>query len=187
MAHYNQRQYCEKIKLKYPKKFNNVKVLDIGSLDINGSNKDLFEDSDYLGIDVGEGKNVDLVCIGHEFDAPDNYFDTIITTEALEHDMFYEKTIKNAMRMLKPGGLFIMTCATTGREEHGTKKTSPHNAPLLTGQWSDYYKNLTEEDFLEIEGFKTTFPDGIFEIGNENFDIYFSGIKNGTDYLKYEI
>lgn len=187
MAHYNQRQFCERVKRRFPKKFNKVKVLDIGSLDINGSNRDLFENSDYLGIDVGKGRNVDLVCIGHEFEGPDNYYDTIITTEALEHDMYYEKTIKNVMRMLKPGGLFVMTCATTGRPEHGTKRTSPIDAPLLEGEWSDYYKNLTEQDFLAIEGFKTTFPDGIFEIGNENFDIYFSGIKNGSDYLKYEI
>jgi SAM-dependent methyltransferase len=190
MAHYNQRQFCERIKLKFPNHFKNVKVLDMGSLDINGSNRNLFENSDYLGIDVGNGPNVDLNCVGHEFEAPDNYYDTIITTEMLEHDMYYEKSIKNIIRMLKPGGLFVMTCATTGREEHGTRKTTPQDAPLLEEisiEWSDYYKNLIKEDFLSIDGFKCTFPDGIFEIGNENFDLYFSGIKNGIDYLKYFI
>lgn len=188
MSHYNQQVFCEKIKERFPKHFINKNVLDVGSLDINGSNKGLFENCDYLGIDVGEGKNVDFVCIGHEFDAPDEYYDTIITTEMLEHDMFYEKSIKNIMRMLKPGGLFVMTCATTGRAEHGTRRTSPVDAPLLGGvseEWSDYYKNLVKEDFLIIENFKTTFPDGMFENGNENFDLYFSGIKNGNDYLKY--
>ena len=70
MAHTNQILYCESVKTKYPQFFKNVKVLDIGSLDINGSNRYLFEDCDYLGIDVGEGRNVDLVCVGHEFEVP---------------------------------------------------------------------------------------------------------------------
>lgn len=188
MAHDKQREFCEKVKQRYPNHFKNVKVLDIGSLDINGSNKYLFENCDYLGIDIGEGPNVDFICIGHKYDAPDKYYDTIITTEVLEHDMFYEKTINNAIRMLKPGGLFVMTCATTGRQEHGTMKTSPQDAPLLEGvsiEWGDYYKNLVENDFLSICNFKQTFPDGMFEIGYDNCDLYFSGIKNGNDYLKY--
>ena len=185
MSHDKQREYCQKIKLKFPSYFKNKKALDIGSLDINGANRYLFEDTDYLGIDVGNGPNVDFVCIGHEFEGPSEYYDTIITTEALEHDMYYENTIKNAMRMLKPGGLFLFTCATTGRPEHGTRRTTPQDAPLLDGEWGDYYKNLTEEDVIKIEGFTTMFPDGIFEIGNDNFDLYFSGIKNGNGYLKY--
>ena len=38
------------------------KVLEIGSLDINGSVRPLFEDAEYyLGIDMQEGPGVDLV------------------------------------------------------------------------------------------------------------------------------
>jgi hypothetical protein len=54
------------------------------------------------------------------------------------------------MRMLKSNGLFIFTCATDGRAEHGTNRTSPADAPLLTGNWSDYYKNLTETDIMDV-------------------------------------
>ena len=50
MAHTNQILYCESVKAKYPQFFKGVKVLDIGSLDINGSNRYLFENSDYLGM-----------------------------------------------------------------------------------------------------------------------------------------
>lgn len=187
MAHKQQRDYCEKIKELYPQFFINKKVLDIGSLDINGNNKTLFTDCDYLGIDVGEGNNVDLVAIGHEYDAPDEYYDVIISSECFEHDMYYEKTIKNVMRMLKPGGLFLFTCATTGRPEHGTRRTDVGSAPLLEDKedWQDYYKNLTEDDVRVINGFNSCFPDGIFEIGNEVCDLYFHGIKNGNIFLKF--
>ena len=92
--------------------------------------------------------------------------------------------------MLKPGGLFLFTCATTGRPEHGTIRTAPSDSPFLqfvSAEWGDYYKNLTKEDIIAIQGFTYVFPDGIFEIGNESLDLYFAGIKGGNNYLKYII
>ncbi len=190
MAHKEQKDFCLRVKEKFPEYFKNKKVLDIGSLDINGSNRDLFEDCNYLGIDVGEGKNVDLISVGHLFDGPDSYFDTIISTEVFEHDMYYEKTIKNIMRMLKPGGLFLFTCAAPGRPEHGTRRQGEWCAPLLlqiSEEWADYYKNLDESHVREIGGFNETFPDGYFELNNIYLeipaDLYFYGIKGGEKYL----
>lgn len=189
MAHKHQRDFCIEVKNKFPEFFKNKKVLDIGSLDINGSNNFLFEDCDYLGIDVGEGKNVDLISVGHLFDAPDNYFDTIISTEVFEHDMFYEKTIQNIIRMLKPGGLFLFTCAAPSRPEHGTRRCGEDCAPLLiqiSEEWADYYKNLDINDIKVINGFTHTFPDGEFRIntvhGETPADLYFYGIKGGVRY-----
>jgi SAM-dependent methyltransferase len=190
MAHKEQRDFCFRVKEKLPQYFKNKKVLDIGSLDINGSNRDLFEDCNYLGIDVGEGKNVDLISIGHLFDGPDDYFDTIISTEVFEHDMYYEETIKNVIRMLKPGGLFLFTCAAPGRPEHGTRRLGQDCAPLLlqiSEEWADYYKNLSEEDIIKISNFKQTFPDGYFELNNIHLeipaDLYFYGVKGGQKYI----
>lgn len=179
MAHTEQRQFCEKIKKEYPEFFVNKKVLDVGSLDINGNNKDLFNDCEYTGIDIGEGKNVDLVCIAHELDSPDNFYDVIISTEAFEHDMFYEKTIKNIIRMLKPGGMFLFTCASTGRPEHGTRQNHPGTAPFLMNmkEWGNYYKNLIEEDIRNVDGFNFVFPEGKFETNHQSKDLYFAGIK----------
>ena len=53
--------------------------------------------------------------------------------------------------MTRPEGLFTFTCASTGRPEHGTRRSGPQDAPLLMeqGDWGDYYKNLTEEDIRE--------------------------------------
>lgn len=190
MAHLEQQDFCLKVKQKFPNFFKNKNVLDIGSLDVNGNNKYLFENCNYLGIDVGEGENVDFVSIGHLFDGPDNYFDTIISTEVFEHDMFYEATIKNIMRMLKPGGLFLFTCAAPGRPEHGTRKCGEECAPLLiqiNENWADYYKNLGEKDIRVIPQFNETFPDCCFEFKTPNIeepiDLYFYGIKGGEKYL----
>ena len=88
MAHEAQRQYCLKVKKRFSKWFHKKKILDAGSLDINGSNRYLFTDCEYTGIDVGEGKNVDIVSTIHEFDAKDDSYDVIISTECFEHDMY---------------------------------------------------------------------------------------------------
>ncbi len=183
MAHQAQRDFCSRMVTNFSEHFTNKKVLDIGSLDINGNNRFLFNNCDYIGLDVGEGRNVDIVCVGHLYDAPDEYFDTIISTEVFEHDMFYDKTIHNIIRMLKPGGAFIFTCASTGRPEHGTVKSDgSYAAPLLTQiseEWSHYYKNLTENDIKMINDFENNFPDGLFEYNAQNGDLYFFGIKGG--------
>jgi SAM-dependent methyltransferase len=179
MAHKEQIEYCKKIKNKLPNLFKNKNVLDIGSLDINGNNRYLFEDCKYVGIDVGPGKNVDFVCKGHQFSDPDKSYDVVISTECFEHDMYYSLTIKNAIRLLKTGGLFIFTCATEGRPEHGTRTTNPQDAPLLNEfeNWADYYKNLTEEDIENVFDLDSTFSEYEFEVNRISCDLYFYGVK----------
>jgi len=49
------------IKQIHPEFFRDVDVLDCGSLDINGNNRQFFIDSLYTGIDIVDGKNVDVV------------------------------------------------------------------------------------------------------------------------------
>jgi len=57
MVHRQMTNYIKLIKEKYPHHFKNKKVLECGSLDIHGNNRIYFQDCDYLGIDLGEGKN----------------------------------------------------------------------------------------------------------------------------------
>ena len=182
MAHIQQVEYCNRIKAQFPNWFKNKLVLDIGSLDINGNNQYLFENCPYWGLDIGEGRNVDIVSKGHELNLPDDTFDVIISTECFEHDMYYEKTLRNIYRMLKPGGLLLFTCATTGRPEHGTRRTTPGDAFLLpdSDNWSDYYKNLTEEDFFAIFNFEHEFTKYEFGVNETSHDIYFYGFKYGV-------
>jgi hypothetical protein len=66
MAHQSQHLFFQSVKEKYPSFFSDVKVLDIGSLDINGNIKYLFNAPYYyIGVDLFEGNNVDVVCPGH--------------------------------------------------------------------------------------------------------------------------
>ena len=80
MAHEKQREFFRKVKSMNPQFFTDVKVLDIGSLDINGSNRHAFEHPySYIGVDLSEGKNVDVICPGHLYESG-YQFDTVISS-----------------------------------------------------------------------------------------------------------
>lgn len=182
MAHPGQLLYIRSVKERWPQYFRKVAVLDIGSLDINGNNQQHFEDCLYIGIDVDLGKNVDIVSKGHELTLPDGTFDVVISSECFEHDMYYGETLKNAVRLLRPGGLLVFTCATTGRPEHGTARTTPEASPLLQQfeEWANYYKNLTEADIRAAINVDDEFIEYEFQVNNDIHDLYFTGIRRGN-------
>jgi SAM-dependent methyltransferase len=173
MAHQQQFDFVSGIASFFPNNFANCKVLEVGSLDINGSVRQFFTDCEYIGIDLGQGRGVDVVCQGQDYDAPDNTFDTVISCECFEHNPAWVMTFVNMYRMTKPGGLIVMSCATTGRAEHGTKRTSPADAPFC----DDYYKNLTEQDFVDNLNIDNMFSAYEFGIGEATRDLYFYGVK----------
>jgi SAM-dependent methyltransferase len=176
MAHEQQKQFTQLVVDTFPSFFANKRVLDVGSLDINGNNRFMFTDCEYTGLDVGEGKNVDVVCPIHLYNPAEQY-DVIVSTEMFEHNMYWRESLVKIIELLKDGGMFVFTCATTGRAEHGTNRTSKECAPLLDGSWGDYYMNLTEEHIREVLDCDAIFSNYEFSIGEEMNDLYFFGIK----------
>lgn len=89
--------------------------------------------------------------------------------------------------MLKPDGLFCFSCASTGRHEHGTRRTSPNDSYGTIGNlddMSDYYKNLTEIDLNEVLPLNKLFTVWNTYYNSETKDLYFVGIKKGSLNLK---
>lgn len=177
MSHPQQINFVKEVKSKFHSKFSNSKVLEIGSLDINGSVRPCFENCEYIGIDVGPGPGVDIVCEGQIYDAPNSSFDVVISCECFEHNPYWLETFTNMIRMCKDQGLVIFTCATTGRKEHGTTRTSPADSPLTISKGWDYYRNLTEEDFRNSLSFDHFFSSFEFSTNASSKDLYFWGVK----------
>ena len=170
MAHDRQQVFCLKVKSRYPEMFQDKDVLDIGSLNINGTNKPLFENCRYTGVDLGPGPNVDIIGPAHTLDMPDDSFDVVISTECLEHDKHWEDTLRFACRVLKPGGLLVLTLASEGRKDHGTTAATPEDSPFT----NDYYRNLYEKDLIGILN-ETTFENPTYSI--DVADLQFYGIR----------
>jgi len=178
MAHETQINFIKSVKNYHQDYFTNKKVLEIGSVDINGSPRQFFTNCHYTGVDLAPGKGVDVVSFGHLLSDPDETYDVVLSTECFEHDQFWEKTFKNMIRMCRKGGLIFFTCASKGRPEHGTNRTSPQDS-LTTqlGTLGDYYKNLEEKDFREIINFEDVFTHHWFGTNDNPSDLYFCGIK----------
>lgn len=177
MAHPEQREFLVEMTKRFSHYFSNKKVLEVGSLNINGTVRDFFINCEYIGIDIGEGPGVDIVAQGQTYDAPSSSYDTIISCECFEHNPYWEQTFLNMYRMCKSSGLIIMTCATEGRDEHGTARTSPQASPLTVNHGWSYYKNLTEQDFQNIFNLNSMFLGHSFIVDPRNCDLYFWGIK----------
>lgn len=172
--------FCQK---QFPSSFSGKIVFDIGSGDINGNNRFLFDEKCvYAGNDVFAGNNVTLVMKTKDLPFAEHSFDTIISTECFEHDPEYALSFKRIVSVLKKGGLFVFTCASLGRPEHGTLRTSPEASFGTIGNvegWSTYYKNLTFDDFDSIVDVKATFQYYASYYNAISQDLYFWGIKKG--------
>jgi SAM-dependent methyltransferase len=180
MSHPQQLEFVARLKALFPLAFRDRAVLEIGSLDINGTTRTFFDGGSYTGLDVAEGPGVDVVCQGQDYDAPDASFDTVISCEVMEHNPYWKETMQNMIRLCRPGGLVIMTCASTGRPEHGTTRTSPADSPLSIGIGWEYYRNLTARDFIEAIDMGGQLSVFGFMVNRESHDLYFAGFKQGT-------
>ncbi len=180
MAHPQQFFFVGAVRQLLPDAFQGRKVLEIGSLNLNGSVRQFFNDCDYVGLDVGEGRDVDVVCPGEHYGASAGSFDTIISCEAMEHNPAWRATWLNMLRMLKPDGLMIMTCATIGRRQHGTSEFGPGDSPLTVGLKQDHYENRTAADFEALMPLPALFAQSAFHSDHESHDLYFFGIGLGS-------
>jgi len=171
MSHPAQINFVASVKDKFPEYFVSKHVLEVGSLNINGTIRDFFSDCSYIGVDLAVGSCVDVVCHGEDLDYADEWFDVVASCECFEHNPKWLETFENMVRM--SSGLVFFSCATTGRPEHGTTRTNPWDSPFTA---HDYYKNLTEQDFRDNFDF-SIFEDYGFSTDDNAKDLYFWGIK----------
>ena len=88
MSHIDQISFIKEFKEFYiNNEFNkDINILEIGSLDVNGNMRNLFNFCrNYTGIDLERGPNVDLVINGTDIDKLEKNFDIIISCECFEH------------------------------------------------------------------------------------------------------
>ena len=86
------------------------KILELGSLDVNGTPREVYGTSgEYFGIDIEFGKGVDLVMNANDIITKLGFqeFDLVICMNLIEHDQYFWKTLEGIKHVLKPGGYFI--------------------------------------------------------------------------------
>lgn len=134
-----------------------LEVVEFGSCDMNGSVRSVYpQAASWLGIDVQPGPGVDLVDDAATWHTNVRY-DIVICAEAFEHTPTWPQIIGTARAVLRPGGLFLASCATGNRPAH----SAVDGGPLRAGE---FYQNVdpdllrscltrwSEFDVIEADG-----------------------------------
>ena len=99
-----------------------LRILDLGSQDVNGSYRSLFSKQpwNYVGVDMATGNNVDIVLrtpyVWNEVSSESA--DVIISGQTFEHIQYFWITMLEVARVLKPGGLCCILAPSSGPEHH---------------------------------------------------------------------
>lgn len=159
---------------------NDSKILDVGC----GIKpyKDLFLSSEYLGIDIEGGghpdvdKMVDKYFDGVKIPYGDNFFDTVICTEVLEHSTDPEELISEMNRVLKKDGKLYITMPFVWNE---------HEIPYDFRRFTSYeHKRLLRAKDFIIENISST--SGVFGTCGQLITAYiFESIKIRSTLLKF--
>ena len=88
-----------------------LSILDIGSLDVNGTYRGLFSNPrwKYTGLDLIAGKNVDIVSRDpYRYPIESGAFDVVVSGSVLEHVEDMSAFIRDAARVMKPNGIMCL-------------------------------------------------------------------------------
>jgi SAM-dependent methyltransferase len=105
-----------------PEEVSGKRVLEIGSLNVNGSVRDVIQGTSmYIGIDIRGGTDVDIVMSGehlYSVFAPES-FDVVLCIETLEHVFDWRQVIRQIKYVLRPNGVVLLTTRSPGYKLHG--------------------------------------------------------------------
>lgn len=105
---------------KYLDKNKCLRILDLGSQDVNGTYKSIFNNDQwiYVGCDMVSGNNVDIVLkdIYDWKEIESNSFDVVITGQVFEHVEYFWITIIEIERILKEEGVCCIIAPSNGME-----------------------------------------------------------------------
>ena len=112
-------------------------VLELGARDVNGSVRPVLETwqpATYVGVDLEPGAGVDLVLDASELITRlgQERFDVVIATEMIEHVRDWRHIVSTMKRLLRPGGILLVTTRSRGFEYHA------HPADFWRFELSDF-------------------------------------------------
>jgi hypothetical protein len=132
------------------------RCLDVGGADVNGSARRIVDTltrrvNNWTGLDVDPGPGVDIVADARKPVGPHDIgaYDFVLCTEVFEHVNDWSSIMLSIFDWLSPGGVAVMTCASTGRRPHGARGAMDPGP----GEW---YKNVSWAEInqaLGIAGF----------------------------------
>jgi SAM-dependent methyltransferase len=167
----------------------NVKVIEIGSQDVNGSLRTTCPKAfQYVGVDFQKAKGVDVV-LDDPYSLPfqSDSTDIVISSSCFEHSEMFWLVFLDVLRILKPHGLFYLNAPSSGgfhrfpvdcwrfypdsgralvkwARRNGIRATVLESYTQKGGSWQDYVAV-----FLKDEALSDRYPDRILDT-KEDFE-----------------
>ncbi|TDW59225.1 methyltransferase family protein [Novosphingobium sp. PhB55] len=93
------------------------RILEIGALDVNGSLRQFAPDhGTYVGVDLSEGKSVDVVVEpGEPLPFDEKSFDLVIASSVFEHDPAFWMTFLELIKVVREGGYLYINAPSNGK------------------------------------------------------------------------
>lgn len=145
------------------------RVVEFGARDINGGVRDLFDAGDYIGLDIADGRGVDVVADAATWSTRKKV-DGIVCCEVLEHTDRWRDIVANAAELLASDGTLIVTAACDPRAPHSARD----GRPLTDG--SEWYANIDPDELAEMcedAGLEVTHR----EVHDRRGDVYLTARK----------
>lgn len=126
--------------------------------------ENIFDVEEYTGLDIQESghdhtnEQIDVYYDGETIPFDDNTFDSIFSSEVLEHVFNPEQILSEIFRVLKPGGHILLTVPFVWAE---------HEAPYDFARYSSYgIRHLLEKSSFEVVKVEksTNYMEAIFQI-----------------------
>ncbi len=152
------QNFIDKAKGLFPEFFKGKKVLEIGSLDVNGNLWASFVDCEMTGVDWIAGNNVTIVAKAHETKFEDETFDVLMTINHLEHDPIWQESLGHNLPALKKGGLFLARWAGLGSGKHGPEFDPNGDNGYYPKSINEVQKYLLEQDIKIKTAYNDTNP-----------------------------
>lgn len=93
-------------------------VMELGSLDMNGTARDYMRAASWIGVDRIDGDAVDIHCAAAETRFIAEQFDVILCTSMLEHDPTWRESLSHNLQWLRPGGHLFLSWGAEGNVHH---------------------------------------------------------------------
>lgn len=148
-----------------------IRVVDLGSatneerMEAGMTHGALFAeyDAEVIGLDIIEGPNVDRV-LGKPYKLPlrSNSVDVVVSGQVFEHIPFFWASLLEIARILKPGGVFLMTVPSRGHKhmlvdcwryyDDGVRAMGAFSGLVVREAHTDYPKRVKgPERIFEVE------------------------------------
>jgi SAM-dependent methyltransferase len=148
--HDNNRRWLADLTREHPAWFTGGSILELGSAGADPEIRNLFTNTaNYVGVDLVDGPNVDVVGNAATVDFGKTRFDVVICFSMLEHDENWRESLGNAEKFLKQGGVMIGCHGAEGNLHHGPEPWRPVWEQDFLDQVDHLYLQVVEAFFEE--------------------------------------